>query len=92
MVYHMTSEVLTGNDRAQILSRVLGKDVKYVQISTEKQYKGLVEDAHMPHSVAYGFVDTSMKGFETNPALPIVLRRSPQSLEAWLELNEDKFF
>ncbi|KAI8579089.1 hypothetical protein K450DRAFT_243820 [Umbelopsis ramanniana AG] len=91
MVYHMTSEVLSGNDRAKILSRVLGKDVKYVQISAEEQYKAYVEHVHVPHSVAYGFVDASLKDFEVNHALSIVLHRPPQSLEPWLELNKDKF-
>jgi uncharacterized protein YbjT (DUF2867 family) len=91
MVYHMTSEVLSGNDRAQILSRVLGKDIKYVQISVEEQYKAYIERAHFPHSLAYGFVDASEKDYTINSALSIVLHRPPQSLEAWLELNKDKF-
>ncbi|KAI8579090.1 hypothetical protein K450DRAFT_243821 [Umbelopsis ramanniana AG] len=91
MVYSMTSEVLSGNDRAQILSRVLGKDVKYLQISAEEQYKAYVERAHFPHSVAYGFVDAGESNFQISPALSIVLHRPPQSLEAWLELNKDKF-
>ncbi|KAI9288017.1 hypothetical protein BC943DRAFT_341980 [Umbelopsis sp. AD052] len=91
MVYSMTSVVLSGSERAQILSRVLGKEIKYIQNSIEEQYKAYMERAHFPHSVAYGFVDASESSFKVNPALFIVLRRPPQTLEAWLELNKDKF-
>jgi uncharacterized protein YbjT (DUF2867 family) len=91
IVYNMTSVKLSGDERAQILSKALGKNVKYTQISVEDQYKSLVENAHFPHSIAYGFVDATLDGYPVNPALSIVLHRPPQTLEAWLELNKDKF-
>ncbi|CAO3670105.1 unnamed protein product [Umbelopsis ramanniana] len=91
IVYHMTSVMLSGDERAEILSKALGKDIKYTQVSVEEQYKLWMENAHFPHFVAYGFADASQEGYATNPALSIVLYRPPQTLEAWLELNKDKF-
>lgn len=91
IVYHMTSVMLSGDERARILSKALGKDIKYTQVSVEDQYKSWMENAHFPHFIAYGFVDATEEGYSVNPALCIVLYRPPQTLEAWLELNKDKF-
>lgn len=39
----MTSVLLSGNERVQILSAELGKDIKYVQTSVEDEYKKYVK-------------------------------------------------
>ncbi|KAI8583517.1 hypothetical protein K450DRAFT_296856 [Umbelopsis ramanniana AG] len=44
-VYEMTSESLSGDDRAQILSKVLGKDIKYVLRSAVEEYKAMTGHA-----------------------------------------------
>lgn len=90
-VYDMTSELLSGKERAEILSRVLGKDIKYIQIPAEQEYNILVEHAYMPHTVAYGLVDANYKSFDINLGLPIILGRPTESLETWIESNKDKF-
>jgi uncharacterized protein YbjT (DUF2867 family) len=90
-VYHMTTELLSGPERAQIFSRVLGKEIKYVQVSVEEDYKAFTEKSHMPHSMVYGFLNADHSGLGIDTALSIVLHRPPQSLEAWVELNKDKF-
>ncbi|KAH8550133.1 hypothetical protein BGW37DRAFT_93495 [Umbelopsis sp. PMI_123] len=90
MVYEMTSQMLSGNDRAQLLSKVLEKDIKYVQIPAEQEYKNYSEFAHMPHAVAYGLVDNGFSGYAINPGLSIVLHRAPQTLEEWYQENKEK--
>jgi uncharacterized protein YbjT (DUF2867 family) len=91
IVYDMTTEMISGNDRAEILSRVIGKDVKYVQIPVEQQYKVLTEIVQMPHSMAYALVDHGPGNYDVNHALPIVLHRPVEKLEAWFEVNKAKF-
>lgn len=90
-VYDMTSVLLSGNERAEILSQVLGKDIKYIQISAGDEYKMFVEYAQMSHIVAYGLVDASYKSFDANIGLPILLGRPTESLQTWIEANKDKF-
>jgi uncharacterized protein YbjT (DUF2867 family) len=91
MVYEMTTVMLSGKERAEILSGVLGKEINYVQIPLEAEYEAYIEKAHMPHILAYGFVDANMSIYDVNEALPIVLHRRPETLKAWVEANKDKF-
>jgi hypothetical protein len=90
-VYDMTAQLLSGDERAEILSRVLEKDIKYVQIPIEVEYKMYIEQAHMPHAVVYGLIDGNYSIFEVNAGLPIVLNRPTQKLEEWLQIHKEKF-
>ncbi|KAG2180742.1 hypothetical protein INT44_003749 [Umbelopsis vinacea] len=85
-VYEMTSESLSGDDRAQILSKVLGKDIKYVQRSAVEEYKSFTSHG-IPHEIAYGFVDYFSLG-HVNVGLPILLGRDTESFETWVENNK----
>ncbi|KAG2172745.1 hypothetical protein INT43_000092 [Umbelopsis isabellina] len=91
MVYDMTSQRLSGNERATIISRVLGKDVKYVQVPFEQAYKNFIDFAHLPHSMAYGILDGDAGIFNVNQGLSTVLHREPETLEQWLTSNKDAF-
>jgi uncharacterized protein YbjT (DUF2867 family) len=82
-VYEMTSESLSGDERAQILSKVLGKDIKYVVRSAVEEYKTL-RGVGMPHLVAYGLVDYFSLG-HVNVGLPILLGRDTESFETYVE-------
>ncbi|KAI8583519.1 hypothetical protein K450DRAFT_221568 [Umbelopsis ramanniana AG] len=89
--YEMTSEALSGNERAQILSKVLGKDIKYVERSAAEEYKAN-RSVGMPHDTAYAFVEYFPQGQgHITRGLPILLGRDPESLEAWLEKNKQAF-
>lgn len=90
-VYEMTSTLLSGPERAEILSKALGKQISYVQIPPEQEYKMYTEILHMPHIMAYGLVDQGTGGFELNIGLPIILNRPVETLEAWVEANKSKF-
>ncbi|GAB5588042.1 hypothetical protein Unana1_02942 [Umbelopsis nana] len=90
-VYDMTGELVSANDRAQILSRVLGKTVNYVQVPNAQQYKVYTEIVHMPHYIAYGLIDGNMMDFAVNEGLPVVLGRPTESLEAWYTANIERF-
>jgi uncharacterized protein YbjT (DUF2867 family) len=89
--YEMTSEALSENERAQLLSKVLGKDIKYVQRSALEEYKANVS-LGMPHETAYALVENFQQGQgHITRDLPILLGRDPESLEAWLEQNKQAF-
>ncbi|CAO3670113.1 unnamed protein product [Umbelopsis ramanniana] len=91
ILYEMTTVLLSGTERAEILSRVLGKEINYVQIPIEAEYEAYIEKAHMPHLLAYGFLAADYSLYKVNEALPLVLHRPPQTLDAWVEANKDKF-
>ncbi|CAM0140711.1 hypothetical protein VKS41_007971 [Umbelopsis sp. WA50703] len=91
MVYDMTSQCLSGNDRAAAISRVLGKEINYVQIPFEQAYKNLVEYAHMPHSMVYGLLDFRSDNYTVNQGLATVLHREPETLEQWFATNKNTF-
>ncbi|GAB5590781.1 hypothetical protein Unana1_05681 [Umbelopsis nana] len=89
-VYALTSQNLSGRERAEILSRILGKDISYIQIPIEAEYKAFIENTHFPHIVVYGLVDFNAS-FEVNEGLPIILHRPVETLDVWLKANKDKF-
>lgn len=85
-VYNLTSELLTGNQRAEILSRVTGRKVKYVQDAL-KRYNFISQVAHYPHIYAIDLIDTANGQPEVpvNPAIEIVLQRKPETFEQYLK-------
>lgn len=89
-VYEMTSELLSGKDRAAIFSRVLGKDITFVQIPVEDEYKNYMELARMPHVLAYCILDLPM-GHSLSTGLPLLLGRKTETLEQWVTENKSKF-
>jgi uncharacterized protein YbjT (DUF2867 family) len=92
MVYDMTSARLSGNDRAAALSKVLGKEIKYVQIPFQDAHKNFMEHAHMPHRMVYAVLDSSaMMPFPVNRGLSTVLHREPETLEQWFAANKSAF-
>ncbi|KAI8577851.1 hypothetical protein K450DRAFT_250378 [Umbelopsis ramanniana AG] len=90
-VYDLTSVKYTGNERAAIISKVLGKEIKYVQIPVEQRYKIFTDVVHMPHFVAIGLVSVEDFVSPVNKALPILLGRPVEGLDAWFEANKEKF-
>jgi uncharacterized protein YbjT (DUF2867 family) len=90
-VYDLTTVKYTGNERAAIISKVLGKEVKYVQIPVEQRYKIFTEVVHMPHSIAIGLVSVEDFVSPVNKALPILLGRPVEGLDVWFEANKEKF-
>ncbi|CAM0140701.1 hypothetical protein VKS41_007960 [Umbelopsis sp. WA50703] len=89
-VYEMTSEMLTGDERAEIFSRVLGKDIKYAKISAIEEYNNMTRLPGIPHMIAYNLVGLPAFG-DIDYNLPVALGQEPQSMEEWIALNKDKF-
>jgi uncharacterized protein YbjT (DUF2867 family) len=92
MVYDMTSARLSGNDRAAALSKVLGKEIKYVQIPFQDAHKNFMEHAHLPHRLVYAILESNAAmPFPVNRGLSTVLHREPETLEQWFTANKSAF-
>ncbi|ORY99426.1 hypothetical protein BCR43DRAFT_489261 [Syncephalastrum racemosum] len=87
-VYEMTSYLLSGAERARILSKALGREIKYQQVSSKDRYDALVNKAHMPHFMAYDLA--TMASLYTIPTagLSILLGREPETYEEYIEANK----
>jgi uncharacterized protein YbjT (DUF2867 family) len=90
-VYDLTAVKYSGNERAAIISKVLGKEIKYVEVPYEQRYKIYTDIVRLPHKVAIGLVSFDDLFSPVNPALPILLGRPVESLDVWFEANKEKF-
>jgi uncharacterized protein YbjT (DUF2867 family) len=89
-VYEMTSQRLSGNERAEILSRVLGKEINYVEVTPKQEYENYKNHVNMPHVMAYSLVDYSPGGY-VNRGLNILLDREPETFDVWVASVKDRF-
>ncbi|KAL9558814.1 hypothetical protein MBANPS3_000714 [Mucor bainieri] len=76
-VYSMIGDVVTSNERAAILSRITGQDIKYTQVSSVQKYHKIMESGHFPHVFALDLV-SDLDG------------RKPETVEEYLTANKDK--
>lgn len=83
-VYNLNGQLLSGNQRAEILSRVTGRKIKYVQDANER-YKALIDFGY-PHILAIDLVDTANGQPEAplSPSIEIILGRKAETLEEYL--------
>lgn len=91
MVYNLTSVSMSGNERAAAISRAIGKEIKYVQVPFEQQYKAMVEFANMPHHMVFGLLAGNNDSSSVNEGLPLLLNRPAETLEEWITANKSAF-
>lgn len=91
-VYNLSGEVLSSAERAKILSRVIGKEVKYVTISATQKYDKIMESGYFSHVFAVDLVDnlSNEADAKVTPIIEILLRRNPQTLEEYLTLYKNQ--
>ncbi|KAI9253430.1 hypothetical protein BDA99DRAFT_468240 [Phascolomyces articulosus] len=90
-VYEIISDPKTPKEQADILSRVLGKDINYVQITEEQFYETLTKQAGIPHGVAFLLLQLNKYIANKTIGLSVLLGRQPETLEGWIKQNK-KFF
>jgi uncharacterized protein YbjT (DUF2867 family) len=90
-VYELVGDYLTQNERANVLSRALGRTVTYEQVGVVDKYNQLIKFG-IPHGFAYKLAcnrvpspadGTITKGF------PILIGRGPETLEEYAIKNKD---
>ena len=90
-VYEMGAESVSHEQRAALLSKVLGRTIKYEQQSIEDSYKAAT-GAGMPHAFVYTLLTYSRGEIcrGTTPQLALILGRPLGTLEQWLKQNVKK--
>ncbi|GAN09106.1 nucleoside-diphosphate sugar epimerase [Mucor ambiguus] len=89
-VYSLIGDVVTSNERAAVLARITGHDIKYTQISQVQKYHKLMESGHFPHVFALDLV-TDLDGHDDkiSPVIEILLGRKPETVEEFLTANKN---
>lgn len=87
-VYEMTSQLVTPTERARILSKALGREIKYQQVSPKDKYEALRNKAHMPHAMAYDLATFTSLYTIPSLGLSILLGREPETYEEYIEANK----
>ncbi len=90
MVYEMSAEALTNEERAAVFSKVLGRSIKYEQQSIEDSYKQYIKFG-LPHGLVYNFVSVNMQSKNTTPELSVILGRPLRTLQEWIKENAQAF-
>lgn len=89
-VYDMIGDSVSPSERADIFSKVLGREIKYYQVRPLERYKLLKEHIKIPHSIAYAYCSRDPQR-DVNIELEILLRREPETLELWIANNKQYF-
>ncbi|KAI8149936.1 hypothetical protein BJV82DRAFT_573156 [Fennellomyces sp. T-0311] len=87
-VYEMIGDVVSLTDRAELLTRVLGRKITYVRSTPEDSYKNMIEKAGLPHIMATDLLLDLPIPAKVSPVLSILLKRQPETLSQWLEANK----
>lgn len=90
-VYNLTGQVVTYQHIANVISNILGKEIKYQQLSHLAFYKFL--RARNNHLAALDFCDNLENDpcARVNPAIEILLERNPETIEEYLLANKHVF-
>lgn len=81
MAYDMKGDVLTGTQKAELFSRILGRSIRYQVVSPQQVYQTLAQ--HVPHPFAYSIAIQRERGVKT-VGLSILLGREPETFEEYL--------
>ncbi|KAG2226999.1 hypothetical protein INT45_006406 [Circinella minor] len=91
-VYEMNGDVKTPQQRAALISKVLDKEIKYMQLTAQQRYDYLTKKVHMEHIKAYDLILNPWSSeTKVSLGLPLLLGREPETLEEWFEKNKAAF-
>jgi hypothetical protein len=90
-VYTLVSDIYTPDDRAQIYTRLLGQEIKYQQIPHVQKYNMLMSFGMFNHQICMdlcGAGEEYCDDVRVAPEISILLGRSPESFEEYLNSNK----
>ena len=91
-VYEMNGDVKTFQERAEVISRVLGKEIKYARLPPQQRYDYLTTKIHMEHIKAYDLILHPWSNeTKVSVGLPVLLGREPETFEGWFEKHKAAF-
>ncbi|KAF1801787.1 hypothetical protein V8B55DRAFT_1473983 [Mucor lusitanicus] len=89
-VYNMTSDVCTPAQFTAILSKIVGKELPYHQITDVQMYNAVMQANIFSHPVVLEFIDyRNEKSAYVTPCIEIMLGRRPETMEEFLNANRD---
>jgi uncharacterized protein YbjT (DUF2867 family) len=86
LVYDVNVQTVTLKERADILSKVLGRQIDYVQVPPAQHYQTLIQHK-LPHALAYEFCKFNFHFDDPNPEIEILTGRKPRTFEEWVQEN-----
>jgi len=90
-VYDVHPEVMTYEEKAALFSKVLGKEIKYVQLEPSMLYGQMVSHG-IPHAMAYDLINIGVEDFNyPSPQIEIILGKKPRKFEDWINENKNAF-
>jgi len=90
-VYDIHPDVLTYEEKAALFSKVLGKEIKYVQLEPSALYGQMVSH-NIPHQMAYDLINIGLEDFNyPTPQIEILLGKKPRKFEDWMNENKHLF-
>ncbi|KAL7324186.1 hypothetical protein PS15p_210731 [Mucor circinelloides] len=90
-VYNITSDVCTPRQFKDILSKIVGKDVPYHQITDVQMYNAVSQAGIFPHPVTLEFIDyRNEKSTYVTPCIEVLLGRKPETLEEYLNSKKEE--
>jgi len=90
-IYNITPDPLTNLERAQIFSRVLGREITYVHDTIENVYNRLIS-FNVPHKFAYDLISVGLQDYsQSTPQITILTKKPIRRFEQWVQENKEKF-
>jgi len=91
MVYTAHPDIVSNEQRAIILSKVLGRKITYVQESVQDTYNKMI-NFKRPHVFAYTLIELQVLGYVlASPCMSVLLGRPVRTLEDWFTDNKAAF-
>jgi len=91
MVYDISPDPLTQLEKAQVYSRVLGREITYEQLPVEEVYNRMTGNG-LSHRTAYDLISLILKDYsKATPQVCILTRKPVRTFEMWVEDNKDAF-
>jgi len=91
MVYDISPDPLTNLEKAQVYSRVLGREITYEQLPVGEVYNRMTGNG-MTHQLAYDLISLTLKDYsKATPQVCIMTRKPVRTFEMWLEENKNAF-
>ncbi|KAL9552650.1 hypothetical protein MBANPS3_003655 [Mucor bainieri] len=91
IVYELIGDVVTLDQRSTIVSRVLGRSIRYQKVSASSKYGQLMKTGMFPHGAAYNLaasIPTVPPTTTISTGIPILIGREPETLEQYILSNK----
>jgi len=91
VIYPILPDTMTHEEKARVYSKVLGREISYVQEGYVEFYNKLIS-YHFPHQFAYDFINMYRQEYLiSTPQITIMTKKPIRTFEEWLRENKKLF-